>query len=201
MKKPPLGGIKSLWLGRLDSNQGMQDPKSCALPTWLRPKTRTYNIANVLWSVKAIFWERAGFSGRIAKIKEGGAEKMKKEIKTGKAPSAIGPYSQAVKYGKLLFLSGQIPILPESGKLAEGIEEQTRQALANVEAVLLEAGSSPKNLLEVTIFLADLSHFNIVNELYGEWLGDCIKPARAVVEVSGLPKGALIEVSAKAFVE
>ena len=126
---------------------------------------------------------------------------MKKEIKTKNAPAAIGPYSQAVEYGKMLFLSGQIPLDPESGELAAGIEAQTRQALANVAAVLKEAGSEIENLLEVTMYLTDLSHFSIVNELYGLWLGEGVKPARAVVEVSALPKGALLEVVAKAFVE
>lgn len=126
---------------------------------------------------------------------------MKKEIKTQKAPGAIGPYSQAVQYGNMLFLSGQIPLNPETGELASGIQDQTRQALANVAAVLAEAGTSQKNLLEVTIYLTDLTHFGTVNDLYGQWLGEGIKPARAVVEVSGLPKGSLIEVAAKAFVE
>lgn len=126
---------------------------------------------------------------------------MKKEIKTEKAPEAIGPYSQAVLRGGLLFLSGQIPLDPKRGKMAEGIEKQTEQALANVAAVLEAAGSGIEKLLEVTIYLTDLSSFDVVNAIYGTWLGEGVKPARAVVEVAALPKGALIEVAAKAFVE
>ncbi len=125
---------------------------------------------------------------------------MKKEIITDKAPSAIGPYSQAVQYGKLLFLSGQIPLTPE-GELVSGIEKQTRQALANVEAILEAAGSNKGNILEVTIYLTDLGFFQTVNALYEEWLGEGVKPARAVVEVARLPKDALIEVAVRAFVE
>lgn len=125
---------------------------------------------------------------------------MKKEIITDKAPGAIGPYSQAVQYGKLLFLSGQIPLTPE-GELVSGIEKQTRQALANVEAILEAAGSNKGNILEVTIYLTDLGHFQTVNALYEEWLGEGVKPARAVVEVARLPKDALIEVAVRAFVE
>ena len=125
---------------------------------------------------------------------------MKKEIITDKAPGAIGPYSQAVQYGKLLFLSGQIPLTPE-GELVSGIEKQTRQALANVEAILEAAGSNKGNILEVTIYLTDLGFFQTVNALYEEWLGEGVTPARAVVEVARLPKDALIEVAVRAFVE
>ncbi len=125
---------------------------------------------------------------------------MKKEITTEKAPGAIGPYSQAVQYGKLLFLSGQIPLTAE-GELVCGIEKQTKQALANVEAILEAAGSSKENILEVTIYLTDLGYFQKVNALYEEWLGEGVKPARAVVEVAKLPKEALIEVAVRAFVE
>jgi len=125
---------------------------------------------------------------------------LKKEIITDKAPGAIGSYSQAVQYGKLLFLSGQIPLTPE-GELVSGIEKQTRQALANVEAILEAAGSNKGNILEVTIYLTDLGHFQKVNALYEEWLGEGVKPARAVVEVARLPKDALIEVAVRAFVE
>lgn len=125
---------------------------------------------------------------------------MKKEITAEKAPKAIGPYSQAVQYGKLLFLSGQIPLTPE-GELVSGIEKQTRQALANVEAILEAAGSNKGNILEVTIYLTDLGFFQTVNALYEEWLGEGVKPSRAVVEVARLPKDALIEVAVRAFVE
>lgn len=122
-------------------------------------------------------------------------------IATQEAPEAIGPYSQAIKYGNLLFLSGQIPLDPATGELKEGIEAQTKQALANVEAVLKAGGSGVEQLLEVTIYLTDISHFALVNQLYESWLGEGMKPARAVVEVAALPKGALIEVVAKGIVE
>ncbi|MDD4519070.1 MAG: Rid family detoxifying hydrolase [Limnochordia bacterium] len=126
---------------------------------------------------------------------------MKKEIKTEQAPKAIGPYSQAVQCGNLLFISGQIPLDSQGRLVGEKIEEQTRQALSNVSSILTAAGGTVENLIEVTVFLTDLSYFGQFNEIYGEWLGQGVMPARAVVEVSRLPKGVLIEIAAKAYVD
>jgi len=126
---------------------------------------------------------------------------VKKEIKTEHAPKAIGPYSQAVQWGNLLFVSGQIPLDVNGQIVGTTIEEQTHQVLANLKAILEEAGSRVENLLEVTVFLTDMASFDAFNRTYGQWLGEGVKPARAVVEVSALPKGVLVEVMAKAYVD
>jgi len=114
-------------------------------------------------------------------------------IHTTNAPAAIGPYSQAVRAGKFLFASGQLGLDPASGNLAEGIEAQTRQALANLQAVLAEAGGSVDNVVKTTIFLADLGQFAAVNALYGEVFTH-EPPARSTVQVAALPKGGLVEI-------
>jgi 2-iminobutanoate/2-iminopropanoate deaminase len=112
------------------------------------------------------------------------------------APKAIGPYSHAARVGHLLYCSGQIPLDPATMKLVDGgIEEQTRQVLANLATVLASQGASFANVAKTTIFLADLADFPIVNGLYGEALGDH-KPARSTVQVAGLPLGSLIEIEA-----
>ncbi len=119
-------------------------------------------------------------------------------VTTRDAPEAIGPYSQAVECrpGRLLFLSGQIPIAPRTGTLVGGgVAEQTRQVLANLDAVLLAAGLARWNVIKTTIYLADLRDFAVVNEVYAEFFGDH-RPARATVQVAGLPKGALVEIEA-----
>ena len=119
---------------------------------------------------------------------------MKREIiSTDKAPAAVGPYVQAVRMGDFLFASGQLGLIPESGQLPEGIEAQTRQALANVNAVLEEAGFSRNDVVKTTVFLSDIGNFSLVNEIYGAFFGDS-KPARSCVEVSALPKGGLVEI-------
>ena len=118
---------------------------------------------------------------------------MKKNIHTTDAPAAIGPYSQAIDLGSLVFASGQIPIDPATGTMPAGIEAQTRQALANVNAVLEEAGFSRKDVVKTTVFLSDIGNFSVVNEIYGAFFGDS-KPARSCVEVSALPKGGLVEI-------
>ena len=119
---------------------------------------------------------------------------MKRDvISTDKAPAAVGPYVQAVRAGDFLFASGQLGLIPESGQLPEGIEAQTRQALANVNAVLEEAGFTRKDVVKTTVFLSDIGNFALVNEIYGEFFGDS-KPARSCVEVSALPKGGLVEI-------
>jgi 2-iminobutanoate/2-iminopropanoate deaminase len=116
------------------------------------------------------------------------------KIETTNAPAAIGPYSQAVLAGNLLFLSGQIPLDPATGALvAGGIEAQTRQVMSNLQAVLAAAGLGFDNLVKTTIFLADLGDFATVNRIYGESCG-AVAPARATVQVAALPKGALVEI-------
>jgi 2-iminobutanoate/2-iminopropanoate deaminase len=120
---------------------------------------------------------------------------MKSIINTAGAPAPIGPYSQAVKAGNLLFVSGQIALHPESGQLvSSSIEEETRQVLANISAILKEAGADWKHIVKTTIFLKDMNNFPVVNQIYGEvFSGDF--PARETVEVSRLPKDVNVEIS------
>ena len=123
----------------------------------------------------------------------------RKVISTSQAPAAIGPYSQAIHSGNLLFASGQLGLDPASGALVEGIEAQTRQALTNLQAVLAAAGASVANVVKTTIFLADLAHFATVNQLYGEVFGH-EPPARSTVQVAALPKGGLVEIEVIALI-
>ncbi len=119
---------------------------------------------------------------------------MKKAICTTKAPSAIGPYSQAIRVGNLVFTSGQIPIDPATGAFAEGgIKEQTRQSLLNVKAILEEAGLTMGNVVKTTVFMADMNDFADMNTVYAEFFTEPF-PARSAVAVKTLPKGALIEI-------
>lgn len=118
---------------------------------------------------------------------------MVEYVFTERAPKPIGPYSQAVLAGDFVFLAGQIPIDPETGELVSGgIREQTRRVLENVKAILEEAGCSLRDVVSVTAFLRDLSHFNEFNEVYSEYFGDA-RPARATVQVANLPRNALVE--------
>ena len=117
-----------------------------------------------------------------------------KVISTQKAPAAIGPYSQAIQIGNLVYTSGQIPIDPTTGKFAEGgIKEQTRQSLLNVKAILEEAGLTMKNVVKTTVFMADMNDFADMNAIYAEFFSEPY-PARSAVAVKTLPKGALVEV-------
>jgi 2-iminobutanoate/2-iminopropanoate deaminase len=123
-----------------------------------------------------------------------------KKIETSLAPAAIGPYSQAIQTGNLLFLSGQIPLDPATGELVGGgIEAQARQVMSNLQAVLKAAGLDFTSLVKTTIYLVDLGNFAIVNGIYGECFG-ATPPARATVQVAALPKGALIEIDGVAVV-
>ena len=125
----------------------------------------------------------------------------KTAIATDAAPAAIGPYSQAIRAGNLLFCSGQVALPPQGGDLVEGgIEAQTRQVLANLTAVLSAAGASWDDVVRTTIYLSDLAHFSTVNAIYAEHIGE-VAPARATVEVSRLPKDALVEIDAIAHLE
>lgn len=115
-------------------------------------------------------------------------------VRTPDAPGAIGPYSQAVRCGDLVFCSGQIGLDPKTGELvAGGPAEQARQCLANLDAVLSAAGSSLKNAVRTTVFLTDLGDFAAVNEVYATFFND-VPPARACVEVSRLPKDVAVEI-------
>ncbi|MEA3361771.1 MAG: RidA family protein [Thermodesulfobacteriota bacterium] len=123
------------------------------------------------------------------------------KVETTKAPAAIGPYSQAVKAGGFLYCSGQVPLVPGTGDLvAGGIEEQTKQSLENLQAVLNEAGVNFNSVVKTTIYLADLGDFSVVNDIYASYCG-VIAPARATVEVAALPKGALVEIDAVAYLK
>ena len=119
---------------------------------------------------------------------------MKKVIATKAAPQAIGPYSQGIQAGGLLFVSGQIPLVPATGEMvAGGIEAQTTQVLDNLQAILTEAGASMDAAVKTTVYLKDIGDFAVVNAIYVKYFTkDC--PARVCVEVSNLPKGALIEI-------
>ena len=115
-------------------------------------------------------------------------------ISTTNAPAAIGPYSQAIKVGELVFVSGQLPIDPATGAFAEGgIKELTRQSLTNMKAILEEAGTSMANVVKTTVFLADMNDFAAMNEVYAEFFAAPF-PARSAVAVKTLPKGASVEI-------
>ena len=119
---------------------------------------------------------------------------MKKVISTTKAPAAIGPYSQAIQIGNLVYTSGQIPIDPATGVFVEGgIREQTRQSLLNVKAILEEAGLTMSDVVKTTVFLADMNDFADMNAVYAEFFAEPY-PARSAVAVKMLPKGALVEI-------
>lgn len=121
---------------------------------------------------------------------------MSKElIMTDKAPRAIGPYTQAVKIGNLLFLSGQLPANPITGEIIGEIKAQTRQSLENIQSILASADSSMQDIVKTTVFLKNLDDFNSMNEIYQEYFPEN-PPARACIEVSRIPKDALIEIEA-----
>ena len=118
---------------------------------------------------------------------------MKEVTATTAAPGAIGPYSQAIKAGNLLFCSGQIPVDPATGTVPEGIKAQTAQSLANVKAILAAAGASIDNVVKTTVFLADMSLFGEMNEVYAQNFNEPF-PARSAVAVRELPKQVLVEI-------
>lgn len=125
---------------------------------------------------------------------------MKEIISTENAPGAIGPYSQAVKTGNMIFCSGQIPIDPATGEfVSNDVAEQTEQVLKNLSAVLEAAGSSLNNVVKTTVFLADMSDFTAMNEVYAKYFSDN-KPARATVQAARLPRDARVEIECIALV-
>ncbi|ODS88571.1 MAG: reactive intermediate/imine deaminase [Chryseobacterium sp. SCN 40-13] len=120
---------------------------------------------------------------------------MKKIISTSNAPAAIGPYSQANMANGILYISGQIPADPETGKLMEGIEDSTHQVMKNLKAILEEAGMSFKNVVKATIFLKNMDDFAVMNGIYASYLEEGNYPARETVQVSCLPKNVDVEIS------
>jgi 2-iminobutanoate/2-iminopropanoate deaminase len=116
-------------------------------------------------------------------------------INTPNAPAPIGPYNQAVKYGNMLFISGQVAIDPQNGNLIEGdVQAETKQVMKNLEAILTAAGMSFSNVLKTSIFLMDMGQFTLVNEVYGSYF-PTNAPARETVQVAGLPRGVKVEIS------
>ena len=121
-------------------------------------------------------------------------------ISTDKAPGAVGPYSQGIGIGTMVFTSGQLPIVPETGKLLKNdIQKETRQCLENVKAILEAGGATLKDVVKVNIYVRNMADFSLINEAYEEYFNDH-KPARACVEVSGLPKDGNIEIEAIAVI-
>ncbi len=121
---------------------------------------------------------------------------MKKIIKTPNAPMPIGPYNQAVFSRNTLYISGQLPMNPVTGKLVEtGIKDATRQVMKNLEAILTEADLSFNNVVKASIFIADMNDFGDINAVYGEYFDEAIAPARETVQVAKLPLGVAVEIS------
>ena len=118
---------------------------------------------------------------------------MKKIIQTNRAPQAIGPYSQAIEANGMLFISGQIPVIPETGQIAEGIEKQTEQVMKNIGAILNEAGYGYEHVVKSTCLLSDMANFKTMNEIYGKYYA-VNPPARAAFAVKTLPLNVLVEI-------
>ncbi|MBF6611825.1 MAG: RidA family protein [Chloroflexi bacterium] len=119
----------------------------------------------------------------------------RERIQTSKAPAAIGPYSQGIVVDNFVYTAGQVAIDPATGRLVEGgIEEQSRQALENLKAILVEAGSSLEGIVKTTVFLSDMANFAAMNKVYSEYFGTERPPARSTVQVAGLPLGAMVEI-------
>ncbi|MBA3580294.1 MAG: RidA family protein [Gemmatimonadaceae bacterium] len=117
-----------------------------------------------------------------------------KIIQTSDAPAAIGPYSQAVSAGGFLFTAGQIALDPHSGQVVDGgVQEQAERVMANLTAVLKEAGTDWSSVVKTTVYLHDMADFPAMNEVYGKWLGDA-RPARSTVQAAALPRGVLVEI-------
>lgn len=126
--------------------------------------------------------------------------KGKEVVATNKAPAAIGPYSQAIRIGNLIFTSGQIPLDPATGRIVDGgAAEQTARVMANLQAVLAAAGAGLEDVVKTTVYIKDMNDFNIINEVYGSYFPQ-EPPARSCVEVARLPKDVLVEIEAVAVV-
>jgi 2-iminobutanoate/2-iminopropanoate deaminase len=126
---------------------------------------------------------------------------MKEIISTTKAPAAIGPYSQAVKLGNMIYTSGMIPLVPETMQIVEGdVQQQTKQVLENLKVLLESTGSSLENVIKTTVFIKDMNEFPKINEIYGQYFSSK-QPARSCVEVARLPKDVLVEIEVIAYIE
>ena len=123
---------------------------------------------------------------------------MRSAVQTTAAPAAIGPYSQAIRSGELVFTAGQIGLDPATGELVDGVAEQADRALRNLTAILDAAGTSPERVIKTTVFLSDMDDFTAMNEVYARHFSQPF-PARSTVAVAGLPKGALVEIEAVAL--
>ncbi|HDX8866151.1 TPA: RidA family protein [Klebsiella michiganensis] len=120
---------------------------------------------------------------------------MKSAIETKEAPAAIGPYSQAISFNGIVYISGQIPLHPDTGEIVgDDIDTQTHQVLKNIDAILSHAGAKKDKILKTTIFITDMNVFSKVNDIYANYMEETIYPARSTIEVSALPKGALVEI-------
>lgn len=127
---------------------------------------------------------------------------MRKIVATKDAPAAIGPYAQANIIDNLVITSGQIPLIPETGEIVSGgIEEQTKQVLTNLEAVLKEAGTCLNNVVKTTCFIKDMNDFGKLNEVYGSFFTSGVYPSRSAIEVARLPKDVLVEIEAIAIIK
>lgn len=124
---------------------------------------------------------------------------MKTELNSKNAPAAIGPYSQAIKAGDFIYVSGQLPINAQNGEMPEDVKEQTKQSLENVKAILAEAGATLKDVVKSTVYLADMSYFTPMNEVYAEYFQGGVFPARAAFAVKELPKQAKVEIEVVAY--
>lgn len=123
---------------------------------------------------------------------------MKEIINTNKAPSAIGPYSQAITNNGLVFVSGQLPVNPEDNTIPEGVTEQTKQSISNIKAILKSSNYSLEDVVKTTVYLKDMNEFDEMNEVYGNFFSAPF-PARVAVEVSRLPKDVQVEIDAIAI--
>lgn len=123
-----------------------------------------------------------------------------KVISTDKAPAAIGPYSQALGMGNMVFVSGQIPVNPKTGNMPESVEAQAAQSLSNLKNILAEAGLTTANVIKTTVFLSDINDFAAVNAVYAKHFSSPF-PARSCVQVAAIPKGAKVEIECIAVIE
>lgn len=124
---------------------------------------------------------------------------MKEAIQTANAPAPIGPYSQAIRAGGFLYISGQTPMDPVTGAIPETVEEQTQLTLKNLDGILTQAGLSKQAVVKTTVFIKDMNDFPRINQVYATYFEGCVFPARSCVEVARLPRDILVEIEAVAL--